>query len=496
MSRLVSASRPVRAVVSSTLALVLVGAAATAATALTLGSWSPGPAAAVQPPIAELAIVKGEPTPAETALNSALSKLPWKSTGNRKLTSAPPFPFSCPQRGTTPAIARAQDYTAGGDRVTVTLTAYTAGLGAEAMSALRNGIRNCQLDTDRVGVSEYSIGAEAVGATVSRGSTRAAVLMVRRGDVIGYVSAPTLGSATANARTLDERLAAALDGVCADQSSGTDAATRNPRSTAGYTPFLRSVDVAVENPGLPALPDDADYESVSLGTELPALSEAKPMVEPDFPVWPEMPAAQPVPEPLKVPAVSATTEGSVAVPADDASGPGCGWAFTSGTAPQFDAKAAKKVQLERVAVKEKSLTDAADQWQESVLAFWKAYPGYVEAVQKYGEYATQVEQTNAAWTAIAGQWDTYKAEKDDYERLVKERDAFLAEQAAAQREYDTALEECLADTAPPTSTPTPGPTPSPDPTETSNCDIPRPGILDETAAEVPDEPAPPADPRP
>ncbi|MGK3708762.1 hypothetical protein [Arthrobacter sp. IK3] len=484
-------------------------------------------------------------TPATIALTGLLQNPPrgWKANGDLQSAVVAPLPYSCPVQNSAASTSLARAFTIDGHRVRVTVQAYTAGLGAEALAQMHAGAQRCAGTEGAVAQSPIygadKPGPDAAVASVSHGGQRSAVASFRSGDVIAFVSGQNSQVLVDAAVQLKGPLDTALQGVCADISSTPKDASRSPFSLAGYSQFTRPVTVRIPDVGLPstdpspsASPSAPASPQSTQPSEEPAApsypvpapviadAPAEPMAEPDFPVWPLMPEALPFPEAPKAPASEAPTARSFPVPADDKAGPGCGWSFTGQKAPGFDADAALASEKQQSEQALKDLKADAKTWQGDVLAYWKSYDAYKKDAEKYKKYAAEVAETNRAWSAIVDKWDKYYELKAEYDEYVAERDAFLERRDAARAEYDEQVKACLRPLPPEagtplvpepgTDTPAPDPSPSASPSPSATqlpaqerrlqsrpgCPAEKPEILSEAVPLVPKEPLKPADPRP
>jgi hypothetical protein len=503
----------------TTLAMVLIGLPPAA---------SPAPQAAADPTIVT---ADWKQSPATGVLTDALNNPPagWSKQGDLQKLVTAPLPYSCPQPGLAPSVSLARTYTTGNSRFQVITLAYTAGIGAEAMQ--KQAINAYVCAGPETGLSLWGVngpGSDTKQATTARGGVLASVLSFRRGDVITYVTGSPADPLQNLAAAFDEGLTRRLSAVCVNQDSTAAGATRSPWSGAGYKPYTEEAKVAIADVPLPATeptatptpeptgpaPSPAPVPSPTATLErvsLPAPGlidrTADPMARPAYPVAPAMPAPVAEPTAPTAPAAKATLEKSVQVPANDARGPGCGWAFTGMKPLAFDDAAATKTRTALLAETKAKLEADAKTWQASVLTYWTDYATYKKAATDYNAYAAKVDEVNKAWAVIGNSWDTYNRAVQDRDRKVTQRADFIARQDAARKDYDTKTAQCAAVPVPspsasPTPSPSPSPTvsaspsPSPSPSATAQpgCPVDRPAILDQAAPEVPSEPVRPADP--
>ncbi|HEX9229782.1 MAG TPA: hypothetical protein VF885_24555, partial [Arthrobacter sp.] len=185
------------------------------------------PAAAEQPPAAQ---VSWQDTQAGTSLLKALSSAPagWGKDGDVQRAVTAPFPYSCPQPGSAPAVSLAQTYSVNGVRIQVIAQAYTAGGGAEAMARQLGNVGICSGSDGSAavsGVSGEAPGVEAHQAATNRGGVRAIVVSSRRGDVITHVVGPSNGPVQALATAFDGVMEEQLQGKCLQMDSKPEDAT-------------------------------------------------------------------------------------------------------------------------------------------------------------------------------------------------------------------------------------------------------------------------------
>lgn len=422
--------------------------------------------------------------------------------------------------GVTDATRR---FSAAGREVSVTVTAYSAGLGPVAVRDRIAGLGSCRGIT--AGTSSTLAGVDAYVAWRSSSTMPPlAVLGWRRGDVVMVVRTPGRdpGSLARFAQVLDARLLAALQGRCAEIGSTLADASRSPYiEGVDFTGRLVPVEVGVDP--LPTPEGQSPLPTLS-----PAPSISFP-ARPADPIWPtELPSpvgspvlpSSPAPEPT-------TTE--IASRAPDPTGPGCGWAFTGVTAPQFSSEdEAARVEALAAQARDQLLADQ-EQWRLSVETYRGAAVEYDAQLVAFLQYAEQVRVVAEAWDAITAARDTYAAELAAYEAAVLAAEQFAADQAAAQEAYDAAVQACgasdpgvdptpgltpnllptptpsLTDSPTPTVTPTDTPTTTPTPTVTTTptvtptvvgCPPEVPPILFEQPPVVPPSPTPPPDPTP
>ncbi|MBG0738719.1 hypothetical protein IV500_04710 [Paeniglutamicibacter antarcticus] len=482
-------------------------------------------------------------SPATMTLTDVLNNPPagWAKQGELQQLVTAPLPYSCPQPGLAPSVSLARTFTSGSSRLQVITLAYTAGIGAEAMSRQASNAYVCA--GSETGLTLGGVngpGTDAKLATTSRGGVRASVLSFRRGDVITYVTGSPADPLQTLAKAFDDGLTRRLSPVCVDQESTTADATRSPWSSAGYSQYSQEATVAIAEVPLPSTeptnalstpatspaPDPTPSPAATLErVPLPAPDlvdrTVTPMNRPSFPVAPDMPAPVAEPTPPTAPAAKAILSATEQVPTNDAQGPGCGWAFTGMKPLEFDEADATKTRTALLAGTKAKLEADAKTWQDSVLTYWTGYAAYKKQAAAYNAYADQVAQVNKAWTVIGNSWASYNAAVQDRDRKAAVRADFITRQDAARKAYDTKTAQCAVIPTPsPSPSPSPAPSPSPSaspssspsaepsatasaspsPTPTPSaspqpgCPADRPAILDQSAPEVPAEPVRPADP--
>ena len=506
---------PARSVVISAAAMLLTGAL----TGLGVHHFGAGmdftasSDAISAPEISGLTALALHDTPAETALSRALGAVPggWSADGDVQRAQTPPSPYSCPLPGKAPSTSMTRGYKAGGAGIRVTAVAFTAGLGAEAMSEANGRALMCAGQDGPVGWDKMygeAPGTESYLASVTKAGNVLWTASFRRGDVIVYLTGGSASTLQSLAVGFDRHLGSFLDKVCANTGSGAADAARSLWASATYKPFTVETQVKVESPGLPKPAAGTDATVVSLpGPDLDT-EEATPRETPPYPVWPKMPAPVKRPAAPESPPENPVTSRSIQILSADTTGPGCGWSFTGTAAPVFNSSVAADANTALEGKAAAELTAGTGKWSASVLAYWKAYAAYKADAEAYGKYARTVTTVNAAWDGIAEKWDSFNARMADYDAAVQTRSRFLADKAEAQKTYISQLENCAAEASrpkpAPTATPSPSPspsttataTPSAAPQKTDGCSITRPEILDKAEPAAPAKPVEPADPRP
>lgn len=399
-------------------------------------------------------------------------------------------------------------FAAAGREVSVTVTAYSAGLGPVAVRDRIAGLGSCPGVT--AGTSSTLAGIDAYVAWRASGTLPAlAVLGWRRGDVVVVLRTPgtDAGALARYAQVLDARLLVALRGRCAEIGSTLADAARSPYvEGVEFTGRLVPVPVTVD----PVPTPDG-------GSPLPVLSPAPSVslpARPADPVWPTE-----LPSPVGSPVLPADpglepTATTIESRAADPTGPGCGWAFAGVTPPGFSAEdEAARVESLSLQAREQLLA-AQEQWRLSVETYRGAAVEYDQQLAAFLQYAEQVRVVAEAWDTITASRDLYAQQLAAYEAAVAAVAQFEADQAAAREAYDAAVAACDAGgptpdpttAAPePSASPTPTPTPSPSPTGSltptpeptvPGCPPEVPPILFEQPPVVPPSPAPPPPPTP
>ena len=391
--------------------------------------------------------------------------------------------LACPaDERPSPAVSRSRSWVAPAlpgspaTTVTVSVRAYPAGVGAAVFAGL-----GCAV-TSRPAVPGPGVDTMIVTAG------DASMLAWRRGDVVATVEAAgalKAGSAAvrALAGAVDGRLAGAIAESCVEQESVAADIVRNPiadREMFTGWQVARTVTLADRPAGSPAASAPA-APAVAIPAptvELPVLGslpkrpsgDVSPAVLPQPVTRPRLPDT---PRPAK-------TAMQVQEQIADSSGPGCGWSFTAMTVPLFDGAVASRSYQAAVSAAQQSMARDWQRWMTDRDAYFAAYAAYVGAAGEYRSYVADVEQVRAAWEKIREGRAAYRQALDAYESAVTARDQFLAQQAQAQQEYDTAVQACQqvpagdVEIVPVTCPPV------------------RPVILDQQPPSVPEKPTPPA----
>lgn len=502
-------------------------------------------------------------TPAYNVLTSALDAPPAGWSKNSSLIKSPqePFPFSCVSDIPHPAVSFAQVYGVDGQTIQIVTGAYTAGVGAYALKGQMDRSASCAGDTWVGTVPVTGLGTEAYSSTVTKGGSATRIVTWRSGDVVTYLIAGNNNPNTLrDAEAFNNVLSSKLNPVCVNPASSVNDAKRTIWSGDTFTGYLIDDTVTIPRVGLPNVaakpvlpligkdltPRGFEIKSASNVVPVPVpapeleVPEVERPVQPSYPVWPLLPAEPESPIIPQAPSADPPTAKKVPIQVLDEKGPGCGWSFTSTAAPNFDAALAEQKKDLDKKTATSALQAEAGNWQKSILTYWKEYATYSAKTKAWNEYAQQMETVRAAWDAIAEQWRVYNTQLANYEQSVRDRDAFLAEQAEAKTRYEKEIEICKArdvkeaeekaakeaeaakkaeeakkkaeedaKTPSPSPTATPGattsPSPSPSPTAAPTaptaddrviCPAVKPEIIDEKAPELLPKPTPPADPRP
>lgn len=447
--------------------------------------------------------------PAALVVESLLASPPtgWTASAPAVDSASDPLLEGCDAVVPAGAATATRRFVAGGRGVAVTVTAYSAGVGPVAVSDRIERLASCQGIT--AGASSTLAGVDAFVAWRSSSTLPAvSVLGWRRGDVVVsvYAAGRNPEGLADRARALDARLLVALQGRCAAIDSTLADAARSPYvQGVGFTGRIVPVPLVVDP--LPT-PDGAS----AAPTLAPAPTISFP-VRPADPVWPgDLPSPVAVPP---LPADPGPEPTATAIPsrAADPVGPGCGWAFTGVTPPQFsEADEAARVESLASAARGQLLV-SQDQWRQRVDAYRGEATAYDEELVAFLQYADAVRVVADAWDAITGARDLYQRDLAAYEAALLAVQQFVIDQESARVAYAAAVDACSPGT--PTESPRPieplspsptasdSPTPSatPSPTLTSSptvtgCPPVVPPILFEQPPAVPPSPIPPPDPTP
>lgn len=358
-------------------------------------------------------------------------------------------------------------YTAAERAVSTSLSVYPTGAGAWVMQDLAAKLSDCGDRRAEVGAASGvdSLGVESVTATLPAGS----VTLVRRGDVILQIIGPSTDVSTI-AAALDTTLAANL-AACVNPASSSADVQRNPwLAGVTYIGLLADSEVRVPNQGPPAGKSGAPQ--VAIDAKPIEVAQVSLPQRPTDPVWPLS-----LPESVGLPTAPSSPGPEpeamvVKVPMVDKLGPGCGWAFTSTSAPVVNEAA---VSAERGRLREAARVNLVGQqqaWRPRVQAYYQQWADYKNAVGAYQKYSLAVSVVASSWNLINSQRMVYAQQLQAYQDAVAAKDNFYAAQAQASRDYINAVALCaipVPDPTPtPTFTPTPSYTPYPTPTFTPN----------------------------
>lgn len=436
-------------------------------------------------------------TPAADAVEALFGALPGSWAPVSEPVSAVADPFSCNIGGAQPVVSTGQEFTTDAGPVQLIVTAFPAGLGADAVAEIRSTAPDCVDDGgNSAAVTEVEDDAhESLVVLLFRGGTEGRVLVVRAGDVVVFA----LGvNPSAVAAEVGAALDSAVSSSCINTLSTAADASRNPLIGADYEPFTVGTVVEVDAPTLPRAPANATFTVGSLPAPVLALPEVTPAPTPDYPVFPPMPAMKALPVFAVEPPVLPPLSREARQLREDVDGPGCGWAFTGAVAPVF--RNADDENAAAVAQVREELDEGVVDWKADVLAFWGSREADVAAAADYAAWASEVTSVNRAWAVIAAQWAAYESAYARWLAEVKRAAKFDADQLAAQSQYDREIRACSEPQPEPTPVPTPVPSASPSqpPMSVEECEsaVVRPPILDQKRPKVGVEPAKPADPRP
>lgn len=532
------------------------------------------------PEVSNAVMSQFKQSPAWVSLNKALSEAPagWEAKGEILDSPQAPYPFSCSNEGINPAVSASRLFSADGQQVQVVTTAYTAGLGVLGMTQRFDGIGTCEgggVSTNTIG----GIGEETYQVDVNKSDSRTKDIIFRDGDIVTYVIAePGNGRAFDQAKKFRDHLMKSVGDQClATEVSDTDP-NRNPYNGGAFTGLLKDRSVEIE-----AFPVPKDGRIIKLnenGTRATDQSQKPVKVEKvypldpepvtvpdverperpgDYPLWPELPAELTKPVEPESPGAQAVEKRNIKERIADEDGPGCGWAFTGSVAPVFDAAKAQVDAANKETQTKSELRQEAQAWQKSVLEYWNQYHSFRKDLSKWNDYSKKVDQTAVSWDKIRQSWDTYYANKENYDQAVVDRNNFIAAKKAAADNYPKQIQQCRVqaereaeeaaqaareererlrrEAEARRNNPEPRPEPSSSPSASSapsaspsapervetrdderpsggaasskpsvsaqdneddglSCPAVRPAILDQDPPSVPEAPTPPADPRP
>lgn len=398
----------------------------------------------IPPAPPEIVSTQWKVSPASVTLKESLAKAPtgWESQGNLLESPQSPYPFSCTTEGINPALSYAQNFKANGKGIQVLVSAYTAGLAETGLADKVNRATSCGGGTYGIyGVSQFDNGYQV---NVSTGVQKTKTIIFRHGDVVTYVIGDSNnGNMIALASQFEKHLAKNMLKVCVNPDYKGEETTRSPFSHDEYKGYYTNAKVVIPEVELPKIPEDEKFKAVKIGEKVTAVKNVDLPTKPtEYPVWPELPKEMTKPTAPEIPAKKADTEKGYKQRSEDKTGPGCGWAFTGSTAPQFSKKDADQENTMTKTSTEDTLVKEARKWQESVLAYWKAHDKYETDAPKWNKYVSEVNKVSDAWDEIRADWNTYWANHAVWEQEVRERDAFLARQDQAKKNYNNAIQVC------------------------------------------------------
>ena len=303
-----------------------------------------------------------------------------------------------------------------------------------------------------------SLGVESVTATVPAGS----VTLVRRGDVVMQLIGPSADVATV-ATGLDATLAANL-ASCVNPASGVADAQRNPwLQGVTYVGLLADSEVRVPKQGPPAGTTAAPKVAIDAahrghrGRAAAASERPGVAAQPAGGREPANGAQQPWAEPEST---------VVQVPMVDKLGPGCGWAFTSASAPVVNEAA---VAAERDRLREAARVNLVAQqqaWRPRVQAYHQQWADYKKR-RRLSEVLTGGQRRRILVEPHQQPAHGVCAATAGLPGCGSGQDNFYAAQAQASRDYLNAVALCAIPVPDPTPTPTPTSSYVPEPSYTS-----------------------------
>jgi len=417
-------------------------------------------------------------SPADTVLtqvatDTALLPPGWSRVAATTAAYGSPYARACPSALPAGATGVASRFVSGRAAastgspsdvgVGLSLTVLPAGQATLAVDRLRTWVAACPgadgLDPTVVeGPSVAPLpGADAF---VSRGGSGPAITWVvwARGDVLVAASVTGLSSTSGTwpgvVSAVDAVVQRRLRPVCGDLAPTAEDARRNP-ALPGYTPDPPAVALpSVTLPDPVAHPDLApvevpdrslwvDTNGDGVGDTPPPASSAPRGSAPVF----RDPEAIAVPDTLLTtapleparPAVPPSSP-SVAVPAVDAKGPGCGWAFSGATAPSFDEDAVAKAARAATDGALESAATAADTYRQQAEAWLTAQQAYLQDLASFTTWSRYDAALGEARRQLADAQSAYDASLVAYEAVV------------------VAATPPTTPTTPPTSSPTTTPT--------------------------------------
>ncbi len=399
---------------------------------------------AAPPPTGEPARAVG--TPARAVLVATFAEVPraWSTRGALLEAASVPHPLSCVRL--TPAASASRGYEVDGASVQLTLAAYGAGLGAEALGRMTDEADGCAPGGLRVsGTDLADLGSAAVRLRVSGPGTDYTIVAWRRGDVVAFAAGTEADVVQATATRVDEVLAGHLAGPCLDQEPTREDALRNAGyAGAAFTGRTEKVELRTARVPLPELP----VEYLAAGVEATSLDEALPeLAEVTVPDPPEHPHALALPQPRTRPAppapvVAQVTEMAAPRRVPDPTGPGCGWAFTRTAEPRYSAPEAAAANRAAEARTREALEADGARWRADVLAYWVAVHEYRREAAAWQAYASEVARVAASWAEVERQWAEYETAAAAWAVAQAERERLMSAQASAREQYAAELAQC------------------------------------------------------
>lgn len=440
----------------------------------------------------QAATLKTVTTPAQSAINSMFDHIDehWQAQGERVGAAGLPSVLDCVKPA--PGISVSATYlTSNREQVQVTLTSYSAGMGAHVMDNMPRRVTSCKPAQSVVVYKTRDIGTSGRHWRISLSGQTVHVETFQFGDVLGHVVTTTENPAPARAvaSVVNRYLSA-----CVDTNSIPLHAYRNAvTSGKNFTGLTHDRTVDTRPVRVPALLGVEPVEPDVNPLDLPPQPTVKAR---DYPIWPDPPTPVKRPDAPVAPEPQQLTE-TVHIRVPDVSGPGCGWHWLATHRAPYDDE---KVQAENQSIiraAELRLSDDATRFEIETQDYWRDFASYRTAATRYLDYIAALNDARVQWERIDQDWATYRANYTTWQRSVERRDAFIAEQTRARADYERALVSCA--TPVPTPTPTPGDTEAgetPTPPSRPECPPKRPAILDRQPPEVHDEPREPANPRP
>lgn len=414
---------------------------------------------------------KQPPIPAEAALDKLIALTPtpenWVQQGeNGTIPLGTILDAQCGPGTIAPVVSRSRSYatsTSQGDTgASVQIVAYSAGLGAKAVEEIKSRVTACKttrMSAEDLGYATQSFTFDDEGGEGADGRT----LVARVGDIVAFIALRGVDLDIANKWGNDwySQWAGVLTtDICAEQTSTIEDVKRSPISGEYSQGWLHRENVELDaarkdaadiagrvlvrtknekaiaagEPSIDVIPEKAlDGAALNSLPNVPAEVSFTLSTKPADPVAPTFPEA---------PITASTAVSRVSDPI----GPGCGWAFTGQSAPEFEDKEAEKAaQKARIA--------AAGELIKARSAWWVARYDYAVA---YAKYMKEVDAWNA-WVAegskaIATAWWAYHDSQ-----MVKFTDAKMkyVEELA---KWESQCSSVTVISNEPSTTPTPTPT--------------------------------------